>query len=81
MKIDKRLCWNEDRTRLVPQTSAEAAWLAYIPGDEIPDAEARKYGLTPGPEAKSDTPAAAGDPDDKATAPAADKARRAAANK
>lgn len=69
--VKKRWCWNADRTRLVPETSAEAAWLAYTPGAEIPDAEARTSGLL-------SLDGAAPDPVTKPVDPPTDKARRPA---
>ena len=43
---DRRLWLTRDRTRVVEEGAPEAHWLlASGPGKEIPEAEARRYGL------------------------------------
>jgi len=79
--VDRRWCWTADRTRLVSETSTDAAWLAYIPGDEVNEDEARKVGLLPTPAPEPAPEPSTGDPDPKAMDKPADKARRAAPNK
>lgn len=81
LKVDRRWCWNTDRTQLVPETHPDAAWLAYTVGQEVAEEEARRVGLTrPAPAGPtSETPSDGSD--DKAAEKPADKARRAAPNK
>ena len=46
----ERLWMTADRSRLVPDKHPEAAFLFCAPGQSIPEAEARKYGLISTPE-------------------------------
>lgn len=43
--VKEHLCLTEDETRLVPETSPDAAWLFAIPGQEIPLEVAETFGL------------------------------------
>lgn len=45
-KVTERLCKTEDGERLVPENHPEARWLYAIPGQQIPMAEAERFGLT-----------------------------------
>lgn len=45
MKADKRLYLNADRSKVVEEGDPEAAYLFAAEGAEVPDAEAKKYGL------------------------------------
>jgi hypothetical protein len=79
--IDQRWCWTADRSRLVPDGHPDAAFLAYTPGTEIPEDEARKAGLLPAPGPAPVTAPPGDEPDSKAIDKLADKSRRAAPNK
>ena len=35
MNANRRLFWTQDRSRLVEESDARAAFLAYAPGDEV----------------------------------------------
>lgn len=50
----KRLYLNADRTKLVEEGSPDAAFLLAAEGAEVPDAEAKRYGLTGGSKASAD---------------------------
>jgi hypothetical protein len=39
--------FNADRDRIVDVGSPEAAFLAFVPGDELTDTDAKKWGLLP----------------------------------
>ena len=47
MRATQRLYLTWDRTRLVPEADPNGRVLFCKPGDEVPDSEARKYGLLP----------------------------------
>lgn len=67
-RVEKRLYWVADRGRLVRHGDPEAAFLAFTPGQELPDEEARRCGLLVDPEEKT-APA----PENKLGARPADK--------
>jgi len=46
-KVTERLCVNTDRSKLVDCDSPEAHWELGLPGHELPDEVARRYGLLP----------------------------------
>jgi hypothetical protein len=88
----ERLYVNRDRTKLVPESSPEAAFVLVGENGEIPLAEAERYGLTnvqPSPSpvvepAPEDEPPPAPDPSEeepKAEPPKDDKAVKPAQNK
>ena len=59
----EKLWLTADRSRLVPDGSAEAAFLFCVPGRQIPMRDAVQYGLatmagavSPGPEVKAEVP-------------------------
>jgi hypothetical protein len=60
----ERLCLTEDE-RLVPEGDPDARWLFCVPGQEIPRAEAERYGMV--------KKKAAAKPADKAAKPPANK--------
>lgn len=47
---DRRLYLNKDKTRIVEEGDVEAGYLFVIPGHEISDDDAKKFGLTAEPE-------------------------------
>lgn len=65
------ICLNADKSAVVDCAAPEAAWVLVGPGGELPDAVAAEYGLEPGgtPDPKARRPV-----EDKAVAPADDKA-------
>jgi hypothetical protein len=69
---DKRLCLDSAREKIVDCDSSDAAFLLVAEGGEIPDEEARKYGLVGGIESK----AVAEPPANKAVKGAANKAAK-----
>lgn len=71
-----RLCLTED-DRLVPDTDEAARWLFCVPGSAIKRSDAERYGLLAEPEPEPHPEPV----EEKAAAPAANKARRTAANK
>ena len=48
MRITERLYWTTGQARLVPEGHAEAAFLAFIVGDEVTEHRARMLGLKGG---------------------------------
>jgi hypothetical protein len=52
--VEERLALTEDGERLVPEESEEARWLYAIPGQEIPLADAERFGLTKQAKKKND---------------------------
>jgi hypothetical protein len=50
MRAEKRLYLTRDRSRVVEEGAADAAFLLAAQGAEIPDAEARRLGLMGTPE-------------------------------
>jgi hypothetical protein len=50
MRAEKRLYLTRDRSRVVEEGAADAAFLLAAQGAEIPDAEARRLGLIGTPE-------------------------------
>ena len=60
MRIRERLYWTTGQTRLVPEGHAEAAFLAFIVGDEVTDHRAKMLGLVGGTVAPPSTPTKAG---------------------
>ncbi|MCI0687571.1 MAG: hypothetical protein L0Y54_10095 [Sporichthyaceae bacterium] len=84
----ERLCLTEDQTRLVPETDPAARWLYCTPGQQLPRADAERYGLlaqpepTPEPTTEPEPEPAAPEPaEPKARAKPADKARTRPADK
>lgn len=72
-KSDKRLYVNADRSKVVSEDSPEAAYLLVSEGGEIPEEEAKRYGLV-----KSSKMATAEESGTKArSAPPENKARSA----
>lgn len=49
--ISEHLCLTEDRSRVVPETDPAARWLHWIPGQQVPRAEALRLGaIQPDPD-------------------------------
>jgi hypothetical protein len=84
-KVKDRKFFNADKSELVDAGSPEAAFLAFAPGDDLTDAQARKWGLAdPDPEPDpASTPDPAPEPDKppKSGARPANKMGHAPANK
>lgn len=75
---EKRVCLNADRSKVVPCDSAEAAIQLVAAGGQIPEDEAKRYGLTDKPKAEAE-PAQEPEEESKAVKePPANKARVAA---
>ena len=73
MIADRRLYLTADRSQVVEDGDARAAFLFVTPGKEISDADAERYGLN--------KPAARKPAEAKEQAAPANKARKATANK
>lgn len=74
MIVEQRMWHTADRKRLVPDGDLEAAFLAFTPGQEVPDALASEAGLLPAPV----QPKARAKPGDKSGQPARNKSVSAA---
>lgn len=64
---DGRYYLDAKRKKVVPEGSPEAAYLLCVPGDELPEAEAKRLGLG--------KKAVKGPPEDKAVKPSENKAK------
>jgi hypothetical protein len=64
-KSDKRLYLNADKTKVVEEDAADAAYLFAGVGDEVSDEDAKQYGLK-APKRTEVTEVKAEDEDDKA---------------
>lgn len=84
--INEHLCLTEDRSRVVPETDPAARWLHWIPGQQVPRAEALRLGaIQPDPDPDPE-PEPEPDPEPepeapKRRAPRANKARKPAGDK
>lgn len=54
--IDKRWCLTEDKSRVVDETSPDARWLHWMPGDEVPLEEAIRLGVVEEPKRRGRPP-------------------------
>lgn len=83
MQAKERLFLNADKTRLVKDGDKHAAYLYAVPGDEIPESAAKKFGLVDGRLKGSDEAEAADalrkKAEEKAKAEAEDKKSKAEA--
>jgi hypothetical protein len=67
VRADRRLWETADRSRVVEDGDPEAAFLLCIPGDEIPEEQAKRYGLLKGNDAgPREEPTAEGKPSESA---------------
>lgn len=69
MIVKGRMWHTADKQRLVPDGDPEAAFLAFTPGQEVPDGLAAELGLLPAPA----RPKSRAKPADKAKTPDGDK--------
>lgn len=67
------ICLNADKSKVVNCNSAEAAFLLVGPGGQLPDDEAKKYGLAGKAKASESAPAAEADEESGVEAKAVEK--------
>jgi hypothetical protein len=78
----EQICLNEARTKIVPCDSPEARSNLALPGAELDDAVAEKYGLiAPAAAGKSSTKEADGEEEKAQAAPPENKAKAGSAKK
>lgn len=70
VRADRRIYTNADKSKVVEESSPDAAILLAAEGDDVPDADARRLGLMDKPKAKPaaepESKAVSGPPENKA---------------